>query len=186
MLSFWSMCLFRNSPALLPKSHLFFGLTVAIYFFLTLALSRNLYSFFAQVFPEVQIAKIDLQRDIVNVALGLILDYALIYVVMRTFNFQSRTFQTIFALFGTGIVFTAFMLIGAAIGISAPVVWVLALAGVGIWSLLVSGYILGLAMEMSLFKGVLIIIAIYFVKTFVVMLVFGSPDGATNPATQGS
>ena len=172
MLTFWSICLFRKGPAALPVNHPFLGITVIIHLILTFAVNEKMLQFlFRTVQQEQLIAEISSVRQIGEILFSTVVYVAMIYFVLRFFNKSTRAFQTIFALFGTGIIFGGFLLVGTAFLTVIPLIFspflLLPLLALGIWSLFVSGNILAQAIEISRLKGTVYVVLILLTQALI-------------------
>lgn len=179
------MCLFRNGPSQLPHNNVLIGITIAIYLIVNTALSRNARSLAQMLFQPETYVQMSFMSEFGTSLFALIVFAVLVYTLLRLFNRQERAYKTLFALIGTSLVFAALMLIGSAISSSSPLIWAFTFLALGIWSLLVSGYILGQALNLSTFIGVLFTIFIGVLQTIVmalVALIFGMPGGVAVPA----
>ncbi len=181
MLSFWSMCLLRRGPQSLPVNHLFLGVTLLVNLLLSAALNRNARLLLAEIAQPENYTQINFLSEIGMVIVAAIVFAGLVYAVLKIFNYQARTYQTLFALFGTGLIFAGLMLVATAISSSSPILWALTFISIGIWSLIVSGNILATAIETTLFRGVLVFIAIGIVQGIVSLLLFETPSSIAVP-----
>lgn len=176
------MCLLKRGPQGLPINHLLLGITLFVNLVLTAALNRNVRLFTAEISSTESYTQINFLNEFGMVIVATIIFAALLFVMLRTFNYQSRVYQTLFALFGTGVIFAGLMLVASAISTSIPLLWTLTFLSIAIWSLVVSGNILAVAMETTLFRGVLLFIAIAIVEGIIVLLIFGDQTGFAVPS----
>lgn len=177
------MCLLKRGPQSLPINHFFMGITLFIYLILTAALNRNVRLFVAEIGAPESYTQINFVSEFGMVIIATIIFAALTYILLKTFNYQTRVYQTLFALFGTSVIFAGLMLVVTAISASIPLLWTLTFLSIAIWSLVVSGNILAIAMETTLFRGVLLFIAIAIVEGIIALLLFGPQSGFAVPAT---
>ena len=147
------------------------------------ALNRNARLFIAEISSPESYGQINFVSEFGMVIVTTIIFAALIYILLRTFNYQPRVYQTLFAIFGTGVIFTGLMLVVSAISSSIPLLWALTFISIAIWSMVVTGNILAIAMETTLFRGVLLFIAIAIVQGIVTLLIFGEQTGFAVPPT---
>lgn len=166
----------------MPRNHIYLGLTIVIYLVVYTALNRNTRQLAARILEPQQYEQISFANEFGTSVFALVVFAALIFAILRMFKLQSRAYQTLFSLFGTGLVFAALMLVGGALSFAVPLLWALTFIALGVWSLIVSGFILGQAMEISTFKGVLITIGVGVLQSTIVFLVFGVPDNIALPA----
>ena len=177
------MCLLKRGPQSLPVNHVFMGITLFVNLILTAALNRNVRLFSADISSSESYTQINFLSEFGMVIVATIIFAALIFVLLRTFNYQVRVYQTLFAIFGTGVIFAGLMLVVSAISSSIPLLWTLTFLAIAIWSLVVSGNILAIAIETTLFRGVLLVIAIAIVEGIVTVLIFGDQTGFAVPST---
>ena len=159
------------------------GITLFINLMLSAALNRNARLFIDEISSPESYAQINFVSEFGMEIVTKIIFAALIYILLRTFNYQSRVYQTLFAIFGTGVIFTGLMLVVSAISSSIPLLWALTFISIFIWSMVVTGNILAIAMETTLFRGVLLFIAIAIVQGTVTLLIFGEQTGFAVPPT---
>lgn len=178
------MCLLKQGPQSLPINHMFLGITLFINLILSFALSGSVRQFLADVNPSQSDSQINFVSEFGMVIVTTITFAALVYVLLRTFNYQSRVYQTLFALFGTGVIFSSLMLVVSAV--SSSILLLLIYISIGIWSLVVTGNILAIAIETTLFRGVLLFIAISIVQGTVSVLIFGDQTGFAVPTNTSS
>lgn len=177
------MCLLKRGPQSLPVNHLFMGITLFIYLILSGALNRNVRLLVAEISSPESYTQINFVSELGMVIVTTIIFAALIYILLRTFNYQSRVYQTLFALFGTSVIFAGLMLVVSATSASIPLIMTLTFLSIAIWSLVVSGNILAIAMETTLFRGVLLFIALAIVEGIITVLLFGDQSGFAVPST---
>lgn len=177
------MCLLRRGPQSLPVNHLFLGITLLINLFLSAALNRNARLLASELATSEGYTQINFLSEIGMVIVATIVSAILIFVLLRIFNYQARTYQTLFALFGTGVIFAGLMLVVTAVSSSSPFLWALTFITIGIWSLIVSGNILAIAMETTLLRGVLALIGIGIVQFIVGLSLFDAPTPIAVPST---
>lgn len=77
----------------------------------------------------------------------------LVYMVLRLVEHPTRWYKTMFAFLGTGVVFAAVMLILGTLTVVVASIWMLLILLLGLWSLVVSGYVLAQAMSISFMTG---------------------------------
>lgn len=193
MLTFWSICVLQSGPQHLPKNNILFGFTLLLNLLLSAALNRAVMSVQRQVAPGVsQDPSLYTQSDFMTqfsmVVAATVIFSALVYLVLRIFNYQSRVYLTLFAFFGTTVVFNAMLLIihaifGRGIGL---MVWLGSFIGITIWSLVVSGQIIAQAMETTRLRGILTYIGIAIAMAVIQMLIFGTPPGLAIPEASPS
>ena len=177
------MCLLRRGPQSLPVNHLFLGITLFINLFLSAALNRNSRLLATELAASEGYTQINFLSELGMVIVATIVSAVLIFGLLRIFNYQARTYQTLFALFGTGVIFAGLMLVVTAISSSSPFLWALTFIAIGIWSLVVSGNILAIAMETTLLRGVLAFIAIGVLQFIVGLSLFDAPTPIAVPST---
>ena len=177
------MCLLKRGPQSLPVNHLLLGITLAINLVLSTALNRNARLLTTELAAAETFTQINFLSEIGMVIVATIVSAALIFALLRIFNYQARVYQTLFALFGTGVIFAGLMLVVTALSSSSPFLWAITFIAIGIWSLVVSGNILAIALETTLFRGVLAFIAIGIVQFIVGLSLFDVPSGIAAPST---
>lgn len=180
------MCLLRRGPQSLPVSHLFLGITLFINLILSAALNRNARLLANELNTPESFEQINFLSEFGMVIVATIVFAALVFVLLRIFNYQARVYQTLFALFGTGVIFAGLMLVVTAISSSSPFLWALTFVSIGIWSLIVSGNILATAMETTLFRGVLAFLAIGIVQAIVGLSLFDAASGFAVPSASSA
>lgn len=141
-----------------------------------------------QVVPEVNqdpsiYVQVDLLSQFGMIVVSTAIFSILVYAVMRAFNYRSRVYLTLFAFFGTSVVFNAILLILGSLTAFAVLIWLMLFVGIGIWTLVVSGQIFANAMEITLFRGILVYIGITIAGTVLQLLIFGMPPGFAMPDT---
>ena len=177
------MCLLRRGPQSLPVNHLFLGITLFINLILSAALNRNARLLTSELAASDSYTQMNFLGELGMVIVATIVFAALIFGLLRIFNYQARFYQTLFALFGTGVIFGGLMLVATAVSSSSPFLWMLTFVAIAIWSLVVSGNILAIAMETTLFRGVLAFIAIGIVQAIVGLSLFDAPTPIAMPST---
>lgn len=175
------MCLLKRGPQSLPVNHMFMGITLFINLILSAALNRNARLLVTELAQPESYTQINFMSELGMVIVATIVFAALVFVWLRVFNYQARIYQTLFALFGTGVIFAGLMLILTAISSSSPFLWALTFVSIGIWSLVVSGNILAIALETTLFRGVLVYIGIGIVQAVVGLSLFDAPTSIAVP-----
>ena len=176
------MCLLKRGPQSLPVNHMLMGITLFIYLILSAALNRNARLLVTELAQPESHTQINFVSEFGMVIVATIVFAALVFVWLRVFNYQARIYQTLFALFGTSVIFAALMLIVTALSSSSPFLWALTFVSIGIWSLVVSGNILALALDTTLFRGVLVFIGIGIVQAIVGLSLFDAPTSIAVPS----
>lgn len=106
--------------------------------------------------------------------LGLLIEAGLIYGLLRHFSFQNRAYQTIFAIIGINVIFAAIVaLLLALVGPSIPILFVVLVIAIAVWSLFVSGFVFAIALDVTMFKGVLFAIGVGFASAVISLFLFG-------------
>lgn len=177
------MCLLRRGPQSLPVNHLFIGITLFINLILSAALNRNARLLLSELAESETYTQINFLSELGMVIVTAIVFAVAIFVLLRVFNYQARVYQTLFALFGTGVIFAGLMLVVTAASSSSPFLWALTFLTIGIWSLVVSGNILAIAMETTLIRGILWFLAVGIVQGIVGLTLFDAPSGIAVPST---
>ena len=183
---FWSMCTLKQGPQILPVSYVLLGVTIVVDIVLSAAFSRSaivVFSKIAGVADMPPYRAVSFAADFGMVIVSLIILAALIYVLLLLMNKQQRTYHTLFALFGTSCILTAFMLLINWIGAASLLLWALCILTVGIWSLVVAGHILAKAMDSTLTRGILAFIGIVLVQFLISAVIFGPAEGLAVPTT---
>ena len=176
------MCRLKRGPESLPVNHLFLSITLLINLVLSVAVSRSGRGFLSELAPTGSFIQVNLLSELGMVVLGTIVFAILVYILLRTFNYQARIYQTLFALFGTGIIFVGLQLVVTTMmGSSSILLLVLTLISIGIWSIVVFGNILASALETTLGRGVLACIAISIVQSIIVFTLFGTSIEVPSP-----
>ncbi|MCY4094684.1 MAG: hypothetical protein OXG05_06075 [Gammaproteobacteria bacterium] len=176
------MCLLKRGPQSLPVNHMFMGVTLLINLILSAALNRNARLLATELAQPETSTQINFVNEFGMVIVATIVFAILVFVWLRVFNYQARIYQTLFALFGTGVIFAGLMLIVTAISSSSPFLWALTFISIGIWSLVVSGNILATALDTTLFRGVLVVIGIGIVQAVVGLSLFDAPTSIAVPS----
>ena len=148
-LVFWNICLLRRGPELVPTQPLFIGVIVLADIAINLLLSFK-FDNELQVIPA-------FTYILVTLAVAASVTWFALYLR----DFEARFAATITALFGCDLMLSTLMLIivQLAAGPENPfTVGTVLLTSV--WSIAITGFILHRAMEISLFAGVLLSVAI--------------------------
>lgn len=180
------MCLLKRGPQSLPVNHFLLGITLAINLVLSTALNRNARLLTTELATPETYTQISFLSELGMVIVATIVSAALIFAILRIFNYQARVYQTLFALFGTSVVFAGLMLVVTAFSASSPFLWALTFIAIGIWQLVVYGNILAIAIETTLLRGVLAFIAIGIVQFIVGLSLFDVPTGIASPSTSSA
>lgn len=164
--------MFRQGPSVVPKSGFLLGLTVVLNVGITIAVSRSI-QFEALFGPAMAQQRPPLMQEILATIVGMAILVALVYGVLKLFNQQARLFQTVFALFGTNLIFTVVLLLLSPLSTVAFFIFVFMSFGIALWEIAVAGKILAAALDSSMLKGILIYLGMLLVQVLLVLSLFG-------------
>ena len=155
------ICLLRAAPQELPCSWGLFGLT------LIASLSLG--------YPAMQVYQ-PIPNPAPELLVGLLFTLGFIYGILAFRGLQIRFIQTASAIFGTDAIITLValpVLHAASTAATQDTFTLIAMAGIGIWNLLVLGHILRHALSLPLPGGILVAFGYIFGSLFVAQLIHG-------------
>lgn len=155
------ICLLRVAPQELPCSWELFGLTLIA----SLGLG----------YPAMQ-AYGPTPNPVPELLASLLFTLGFIYGILAFRGLKIRFIQTASAIFGTDAIVTLValpVLHAASIGATQDAFTLIAMAGVGIWNLVVLGHILRHALSLPLLGGTLVALGYIFGSLFVAQLIHG-------------
>ena len=118
--------------------------------------------------------------QVATFGLTILIEYGFVWAVLHLLNLQSRIYQTFFALVGVSAVFQTLILLVSLLGqvmtdpnqsgsaVSVP--FIATLFVVSIWFLIAGGHVFRSALESSLLRGVLLILALGVLQLIAVFL----------------